>query len=428
MAARLIDGFATTAALADVFSDASVARAMLRFETALAQSQARLGMIPQSAAAAIASLEAIDPEGFAEEARASATAAIPFVKALGERVRQIDGAAETYVHWGATSQDLLDTALVLLLREARPLLAGDQARLAAGLRDLSERHAGTAMLARTLLQPALPTTFGYKAAGWFGAAERSWRGVSRGFDEALQLQFGGAAGTLAACGERGPELAAALARELELRLPPAPWHTHRDRLATLVTQCGIYAGSLAKIARDIALLMQPEIAEVSETGGGSTAMPNKRNPAGSVVALAAAARVPGLVAAFLSAMPQEHERAAGGWQSEWPTVAGVIQAAGSAAAALADTVEGLTVDAARMRSNLEAMHGSVFAEKAVMLLAPRKGRAAAQRLVTDAIRGPGLREGLAQHLDAEQVDKLDRVEDYLGAAEVFRRRLLEDPE
>jgi 3-carboxy-cis,cis-muconate cycloisomerase len=428
MAARLIDGFATTAALAECFSDAAVARAMLRFETALAQTQTHLGIIPASAAAAIARVEAIEPEGFAEEARASATVAVPFVRALGERVRQIDGAAETYVHWGATSQDLLDTTLVLLLGEARPLLARDHARLASALRELSERHAGTPMLARTLLQPALPTTFGYKAAGWFGAAERSWRGVSRGFGEALQLQFGGAAGTLAAYGDRGPELAAALASELELRLPPAPWHTHRDRLATLVTQCGIYAGSLAKIARDIALLMQPEIAEVAEAGGGSTAMPNKRNPAGSVVALAAAARVPGLVATFLSAMPQEHERAAGGWQSEWPTVAGVIQAAGSAAAALAGAVEGLTVDAARMRSNLEAMRGAVFAEKAVMLLAPREGRAAAQRQVAEAIRGPGLRDGLARHLDAEDLAHLDRAEDYLGAAEVFRRRLLEDPE
>src|SRR5215471_10176189 len=165
------------------------------------------------------------------------------------------------------------------------------------------------MLARTLLQPAPPITFGHKAAGWYGSVHRGWRRLSQAFDDALQLQFGGATGTLAAYGDRGLELAAELGKQLGLCIPDAPWHAHRDRLAGLVVRCGVYPGSLAKIARDIVLLMQPEIGEVSERGGGSSAMPNKRNPSGSVVMLAAAARVPGLVAAFLSATPQEHERA-----------------------------------------------------------------------------------------------------------------------
>jgi 3-carboxy-cis,cis-muconate cycloisomerase len=427
MPSRLIDSFATTSALADAFSDSAVLDAMLHFEAALAQAQARMGMIPQSAADAIAKADPPDSASLAEEARRSATLAIPFVAALTERVRGIDSDAAGFVHWGATSQDLLDTALVLLLREARQILIRDHARLERKLRGLSEQHAGTVMLARTLLQSATPSTFGYKVAAWFGALHRSWRGLAQAFDEALQLQFGGAGGTLAAYGTRGPELGVQLAATLDLSLPEAPWHTHRDRLARLIASCGIYAGSLAKIARDIALLMQTEIGEVSEPGGRSSAMPNKRNPSGSVVAMAAAARLPGLVAAFLAAMPQEHERAAGGWQSEWPTVADAVQSTGSALAAVADTIDGLTVDSARMRANIEATEGAVFAEKAVMLLAPRIGRAAAQSLVAGAIARKNLRDALGQHLTAEQIQTIDCPEDYLGAAETFRRRLLEDP-
>jgi 3-carboxy-cis,cis-muconate cycloisomerase len=428
MASRLIDNFATTDALADVFSDAAVLDAMLRFEIALARAQARLGIIPQHAADAIAKSGLPDTGGLAAEARRSATLAIPFVKSLTARIAQTDPDAARFVHWGATSQDVLDTALVLLLRRARPVLEQDHTRLERALRALSDQHAGTVMLARTVLQPAPPTTFGYKVAGWFGAVHRSWRRLSEAFDEALQLQFGGATGTLAAHGARGPELAAELAGELELPLPDAPWHAHRDRLASLIAHCGIYAGTLAKIARDITLLMQPEIGEVSERGGGSSAMPNKRNPAGSVVALAAAARVPGLVAAFIAALPQEHERAAGGWQAEWPIVAETIQATGSALNSVAGTVDGLTIDSGRMRANLEATHGSVFAEKAAMLLASRFGRTRAQSLVAEAMRGNTLREGLAHLLTPEQLASIDSPEDYLGAAETFRRRLLGEPE
>jgi 3-carboxy-cis,cis-muconate cycloisomerase len=426
MPAPLIESFATTGALAERFTDAAVLGAMLRFGRALAKAQARLGMIPQSAADSIAQAERIDADSLAEEARRSASLAIPFIGALTEAVRQIDPAAAGFVHSGATSQDVLDTALVLLLHDARQVLERDHARLEAALRALSERNAATVMLARTLLQPALPTTFGYKAAGWYGEAHRSWRSLSGAFDDALVLQFGGAAGTLAAYGKRGLELAAELAKELDLPVPAAPWHAHRDRLASLIAHCGIYAGSLAKIARDLSLLMQPEIGEVSGQSGGSSAMPHKRNPAGPVVALAAAARLPGLVAAFLAAMPQEHERAAGGWQSEWPTVADAIQATGSALAAVADTIDSVTVHPGRMRANIEATAGAIFAEKAVMLLAPQMGRAAAQARVAEALESETLREGLAHLLTAEQLETIDRPEDYLGAAEEFRLRLLEE--
>jgi 3-carboxy-cis,cis-muconate cycloisomerase len=428
MPSRLIDSFASTAALTNVFSDGAVLGAMLRFESSLARAQARLGMIPPSAAGAIAKIDGLESDSLAEDARHSATLVIPFVKALTERVGRIDSTAAKFVHWGATSQDVLDTALVLLLRDARKILAADHSRLERSLRALSDQHAGTVMLARTVLQPAAPTTFGYKAAGWFGGVARSWRGLSRAFDEALQLQFGGAAGTLAAYRSRGPELAAALGKELDLPMPAAPWHSHRDRLAALVAHCGIYSGCLAKIAHDISLLMQAEVGEISEAGGGSSAMPQKRNPAGSVVALAAAAMVPGLVASYLGAMPQEHERAAGGWQAEWPLVSGVVQATGSALAAVADTIGGLTVHTDRMRSNIEATRGSVFAEKAAMLLIPRFGRSRAQELVAEALAGPDLREGLASLLTAEQLQTIDSPGDYLGAAETFRQALLKDSE
>jgi len=419
MSSRMIDGFGTTALHAELFSDEAVIGAMLRFEAALADSQARLGMIPRSAADAIAQVDGLDASGLAEDARESASLAIPFVKALTAR-------AGGYVHWGATSQDLLDTALVLLLRDARAVLSRDHARLADSLRALSEQHARTVMLARTVLQPAPPITFGYKAAGWFGGVQRSWRRLSQAFDEVLQLQFGGAAGTLASYGKRGPELAVELARALELPVPSTPSHSHRDRLAFLITQCGVYSGAVAKIARDVALLMQTEIGEVSERGGGSSAMPNKRNPAGCVVTLAAAAQVPGLVASFLSAMVQEQERAAGGWQAEWPIVARTVQATGSALAAIATTIEGLTVNADRMRANLDATHGAVFAEKAAMLLAPKIGRAEAGGRSAEALQDKMLREAMAGHLTAEQLQNIDRPEDYLGAAETFRLRLLNE--
>lgn len=412
---RLIDGFSTTGPLADIFSDGEILKAMLRFETALARAQARLGMIPSSAAEAIARVDRIEAAALAEEARASASLAIPFVKALRERV---DPDAARFVHWGATSQDLLDTALVMLLRDAQQILASDHEKLARSLRALSDRHAGSVMLARTLLQPAPPITFGYKCAAWFGAIERSWKDLSRAFTQALQLQFGGASGTLASYGDRGPDLARELAKELQIAEPTAPWHAHRDRLAALVAHCGIYAGSLAKIARDVALLMQHEIGELSEPGGESSSMPNKRNPAGCVVALAAAARVPALVSTFLSTMVQEHERAAGGWQSEWPTIAGAVQATGSTLVAVAGTIEHLKVNPARMRANIEATHGAVFAEKGAMLLGSRAR-------VAEALKEKTLREGLSGELTAEQLEKIDRPEEYLGAAELFRRRLLE---
>jgi len=441
MASRLLSSLGTTEELAGVFSDASVLEALLRFESALAQAQQTLGLIPAAAAEAISRAAAtaadFDAEAIARDARASATFAIPFVKALCARVAAIDVVAARFVHWGATSQDAVDTAMSLLLERACTILARDHGRLDESLRALSDGHAATVMLGRTVLQPAPPITFGYKVAGWRGGVHRSWRRLRIAFNEAATLEFGGSVGTLAAYGAKGSALREALGKELNLPVADAPWHTQRDRLAALVSDCGIYTAALAKIARDVSLLMQQEVGEVAEAGGGSSAMPHKRNPAGSVVALAAATRMPGMVAAFLAGTVQEHERSAGGWQAEWPTVAAVVETTGSALAAVADVIVGLTVYPERMRANLEATRGVIYAEKARMLVQPSLDRAATERLLMEAAQeaaetGRSFREVLRAHreitslLTAGQIDRIDDPEDYLGVAEEFRRKLLED--
>jgi 3-carboxy-cis,cis-muconate cycloisomerase len=443
MAARLIDSLGTTDELADLFSDRAVLAALLAFEAALARAQARLGMIPNSAAEAITRVAnaddadaRFDAAAIARQARDSATIGVPLVNALTARVRELDETSACFVHWGATSQDLVDTAMALLLRRAEEILARDHARLQHLLRELSERHSGTLMLARTLLQPAAPTTFGYKVAGWYGATNRAWKKLRESFHEAIALQFGGAAGTLAAYGSDGPALAVEFARELELS-PAVPCHTHRDRLAALAAHCGIYTASLGKIGRDIALLMQYEVGELAEAGGRSSAMPHKRNPAGCAIALAAATRVPGLVSSFLTAMVQEHERAVGGWQAEWQVQSDLLQTTGSALAAMLAVVEGLTVYPDRMRANLDNTYGVVLTEKAAMWIAVKVGREQARALLDDAARQAVAAQrplqdilrawpGISAVLTPEQIDSLGRPEDYLGAAEEFRKQLLQE--
>jgi 3-carboxy-cis,cis-muconate cycloisomerase len=437
MSQRLLESLTTTEPLAEVFSDGAFLDAMLRFERALARAEARNGIITSSAADAIARAaapEAFDPASIARDATRSGTVTIPLVQRLIERVSAIDPAAATYVHWGATSQDVTDTALVLCLQRAHAILVANHERLTMALHRLSEQYASAPMLGRTLMQPAPPTTFGLKAAGWFGAVSRSGEQMASAFKAACVLQFGGASGTLAALGSHGRKVSDDLARELGLPNPEAPWHAHRDRFATLVTSCGIYTGTLGKIARDITLLMQQEVAEAAEPGGGSSTMPHKRNPAGCAIALAAATRVPGLVAAFLAGMPQEHERGVGGHHAEAATTADIVQGTGAALAAVAGAIEGLRVDPARMLHNIAA-NSEVFAERAMMLLAPVLGRETAKRVIAQALetaRRDGRRfvdvlsedESVTSVIDLAQLSTLDRPDEYLGSAEEFRRRLI----
>jgi 3-carboxy-cis,cis-muconate cycloisomerase len=449
MSVRLIEGLATTGPIAELFSDLSVLQAMLDFEAALARAEAHEGIIPPSAADAIAAAakaDRFDATALAELAHATlraGTPGIPLVKILTERVRAGNPAAAGFVHWGATSQDVADTALVLLLKRAQSMLEPDLARVEDALRSLAKQHQGTVMLSRTLLQPGPPITFGLKAAGWLGAVHRTHRRLTVSFADALIVQFGGASGTLAALGQHGFAVGKALAKELGLKYPEAPWHTHRDRLAALLCDCGVLTGALGKIAHDITLLMQGEVAEAAEPiapgRGGSSTMPHKRNPIGCSLTLAAAHRVPGLVATFLSTMVQEHERGAGNWQAEWPTVAAIIQATGLAVAAMAEVLEGLTVDPAQMRANIDATHGVIFAERAMMLLAPALGRDVAHKLLEEALRQStaegrrlvnvlGEMPEVTRLLDRATLEKLDVPQEYLGSADTFRIRLLSSVE
>jgi 3-carboxy-cis,cis-muconate cycloisomerase len=329
--------------------------------------------------------------------------------------------------------------LVLLLKRPQAIFESDLLRLECALHLLAEKHKNTVMLGRTLMQPAPPITFGLKAAGWLGAVRRSRKHLQGSFKEALVVQFGGASGTLASLGGHGMDVGSVLAEELELDLPDAPWHTHRDRLAVLVCSCGILTGSLGKVARDISLLAQAEVAEASESEGqgrgGSSTMPHKRNPTGCSLALGSAQRVPSLVATFLSSMVQEHERAVGGWHAEWPTLAAVMQATGLAIASMVEVAEGLKVEEARMRANIDATHGAVFAERAMMLLARKIDRDVAHKLMKEATQqsiaqGRTLVDVLSempvavQHIGLEAIHDLEVPEQYLGVAEQFRNNLL----
>jgi 3-carboxy-cis,cis-muconate cycloisomerase len=440
MSGRLIESLATTPALAIVFSDESILRAMLEFETALARAEAQCGVIPKEAADTIT--EAARPSDFDFSALAEATfragtPAIPLVKILTEQVRKTDADAARFVHWGATSQDVADTAMSLLLKRAEPILSADLSRLEAGLAGLTERYKDSVMLGRTLLQPAPPVTFGLKAAGWLASVRRGRRRLQKAFRAAAVLQFGGASGTLASLGDRGTLVAEALSADLGFGNPPAaPWHTQRDQLATLICNCGVLTGSLGKMARDISLLMQNEVGEAAEQEGegrgGSSTMPNKRNPTACSLTLAAAHRVPGLVASFLSAMLQEHERGVGGWQAEWPVVATVVQSTGVAISSMAEVAEGLSVDAQKMRLNIENTNGAIFAERAMMMLGAKMGRDVAHNTLRAAVKKSAEEKRnlsvvlaeipeVAARLSPAELEQLETPERYLGSAETFRR-------
>jgi len=408
---RLTDPMFGSPAVLEIFSDTGTVRRMLDAEAALARAEAHCGVIPAQAAAVIteicANAAVIDPGALAQSAVAAGNLAIPFVKQLTAAVTQRDAEAGRYVHWGATSQDIIDTAAVLQLADAlREIDAGLQ-RLGDGCAALAADHRATPMVARTWLQHALPTTFGLKAAGWLDALRRDLARTRHAGAQARVLQFGGAAGTLASLGEQAPDVAAQFARALRLDLPALPWHAHRDRLVEVATALGTLTGTLGKMARDLSLMMQTEVAEVAEPSGpgrgGSSTMPHKRNPVGCAAVLTAAVRVPPLVATMLAGMVQEHERALGGWQAEWDTLPQIVALAAGALRQMGDVVAGLQVDAARMRANLDLTHGLILGEAAMLALGGRIGRLEAHHVVERASRravseGVTLREALARTL------------------------------
>ena len=432
----------SSAAMRAVCDDVACLQNMLDFEAALARAEAAVGVIPDSAIAAIAGAcraESFDLAGLADAATRSGNLAIPMVKALTANVAKIDAEASRYVHWGTTSQDVIDTATMLGLRAAIAALLGDLDRAVAGFAKLARAHRDTAMVARTWLQHALPMPFGLKLAEYAAALHRSRARLKRLPLETLALQFGGAAGTLAALGDKGPRVAELLARELGLPLPDAPWHAHRDRLAEAASAFAILTGTCGKIARDIQLLMQTDVAEAFEPSGegrgGSSAMPHKRNPVAAATALAAATMAPNLAATMFAAQVGDHERSAGPWHAEWPTLPMLLLVTSGALAAIVDIAEGLEVDAARMRVNLDATHGLVMAEAVTMALAEKIGKSEAHHLIEaaskQALAGKThLRDVLTAdpkvtaHLDARGIAGLFEPMAYQGASQALIDRLL----
>jgi 3-carboxy-cis,cis-muconate cycloisomerase len=419
----------------EAVSDRAWIAAMLEFETALAAAEAQAGVIPNEAAAAITAAcdaERFDPEALGRAARAPGNPAVPLVRALTEAVE--DDAAR-FVHWGATSQDVMDTASTLIARRALALIADEMDAVAVACAGLADRHRGTPMAGRTLLQQALPTTFGLKAAGWLVAVLDAQRRLAA---IPLTAELGGAAGTLASLGSEGLRVLSLLAERLELEEPAVPWHTARARVAELGAALALAAGALEKIAHDVTLMAQTEVAEVVEPAdgrGGSSTLPQKRNPVGSVLAIACARRVRGEASILLAAMAQEHERAAGAWHAEWEALVGALAHTGGAAAAVRGVLEGLEVSPERMRENLELTGGLVLAESVSVALGERIGRSEAHAIVEAASRraATGGRPFREELLDEEAIrsrlsrDELDRaldVDGYLGEADALVERAL----
>jgi len=375
-------------ALTALFSDAQAVQGMLDFEAALARAEAACGVIPPEAVAAIeraCDVRTIDMTALAEAAASAGNLAIPLVKQLTAQVKQNDPDAARYVHWGATSQDVIDSGFVLQLRKV--LLKTDEmlANLLAALAEQTTLHRETVMPGRTWMQHALPVTFGLKLAGTLDALLRWQSRLHEIAPRALTLQFGGAAGTLASLNEHGPAVAKALTQELNLTLADTPWHSQRDRLLEIGHWYAGVCGTLGKFASDFSLLMQTEVAEVSEPTapgrGGSSAMPHKRNPVGCAAILTAAQRTPGLMATLYAGQIQQHERALGGWQAEWEVLPELITLAGGVIAQSEQLVRGMQVDAAKMRADLDITHGLIMAESVTLALAKFIGKQDAHHLI-----------------------------------------------
>jgi len=400
-----------------LFELPAVAQAMLDFEAALAAAEAEVGLIPAEAAARIAGCcraELLDLDALMRDSRRAGSLAIPLVKQLTAAVAAFDPAAAQVVHWGSTSQDAIDSAMVLVTRRALALIDRDLGRLIGALLALHARYGDAPMAGRTLLQPASVIAFGFKVTNWLAPLLRCRARLHAAGSAALQLQFGGAVGTLATLGDAGPAIARALAERLQLPAPQGAWHTQRDAWVSLGCELGVLTGAVGKIALDFALMAQFELGEVAEPAGagrgGSSAMPHKRNPVSCMAARAAALRAPGHVAALLAGMAQEHERALGGWQAElaeWPAL---IACTHAAVGAMGEACAGLQVFPERMAANIEALHGLLRAEAASMRLAQVLGKP----------RAAALLETLSQRTLAERRPLRDLLVEAVAASDELR--------
>jgi 3-carboxy-cis,cis-muconate cycloisomerase len=440
----LLPPLVSSAAMRAILDDRARLQRMLDFEAALTRAEAAVGAVPASVAdpiAAACKAEHYDLAALGAAAAAAGNLVTPLVKALTAEVAKTDAQAASWVHWGACGQDVMDTVLVLELRAGIDALVSDLNRAIEAFTALAGRQRRTASVARTALRHALPLPFGLKVAGYAAALGRSRERLRRLRKDALVLQFGGAGGTLAALGDQGLDVTDRLTALLDLPAPEAPWHSHRDRLAEVASAFGILAGTCGKIGRDIALLMQNEVAEVfappaAPAGDGAAAAPARLAPAAAAaMAVAAAMIAPQLVATILACAVQEHERAVGGWQAEWVTFPALALVTSGALGAVADLAQGIEVDPDRMRANVDITQGLIMAEAITLALAGKISRPEADKLIEEASRKAVAEKRSLQnvllddprvtaHLPGPVLGRLFEPMSHQGAAQTFVDRLV----
>ncbi len=424
--------------ISSALSDVAFVRALVQVETALARAQARVGVIPPSAAEQIAKVQ-VGPIDIVALTKGAVRSGFPIIALVQELRKQVDAEAAPFVHWGATTQDVMDTAFVLQLRATIKLMGERIRQIARNLSALADQHRATVLAGRTHSQQALPITFGLKVVGWLAPLIRHGERLAEIERRLLVVQFGGAAGTLAALGDKGLAVAEELAIELGLRAPAMPWHAQRDGLIEFAGWLSLVTGSLGKMAQDIILMAQTEVGEAGESGeagrGASSTMPQKSNPITSELIVAAARTNASLLSALHNAQIQEHERATHGWQVEWLTLPQMVTLAGGALMHASYLAKHLQVDAAAMRSNITRANGVVLAEAAVFTLAKAMPRAQAEELVKKAC---GVAVGESRPLidvvkdlagDSIQAGAVDwqalaKPENYLGETEKIIDRVL----
>ncbi|WP_019458796.1 3-carboxy-cis,cis-muconate cycloisomerase [Acinetobacter sp. GG2] len=408
----------------DIFSDSSLIKYMIEVEVALAQAQAQVGVIPQNAANTITQVaeQAIEKFDFSALAVATGLAgniAIPFVKQLTAIVKDVDEDASRYVHWGATSQDILDTACILQCRDALNIVEAQLQHCYATALQQAKQYRYQVMIGRTWLQQALPITLGHKLARWASAFKRDLDRINAMKSRVFTAQLGGAVGSLASLQDQGSSVVSAFAKKLNLTVPTSTWHGERDRIVEIASVLGMIVGNTGKMARDWSLMMQTEIAELFEPTakgrGGSSTMPHKRNPVAAASVLAAANRVPALMSSIYQSMVQEHERSLGAWHAEWLAVPEIFQLCAGALSRTGEVLQGFEVNTEHMQQNLECTKGLIMAEAVMMALAPKIGRLNAHHVVEAACK---IAVAQKQHL-SEVVSQLDEVKEHFSQTEIL---------
>ena len=419
----------------EIFSDSALLKYMIQAEVALAKAQAQVGVIPESAATIIAhiaetqAIQGIDFENLAIATALAGNIAIPFVKQFTAAVKVVDEDASRYVHWGATSQDILDTACILQARDALAVVELQLQHAYAASLELAEKYRTQVMIGRTWLQQALPITFGYKAARWASSFNRDLERLEQMKVRVLTVQLGGAVGSLASLLDQGSKVVDAYAAQLNLSVPTCTWHGERDRIVELASFLAMVVGNTGKIARDWSLMMQTEIAEVFEPSlkgrGGSSTMPHKRNPVAAATVLAAANRVPALMSSIYQSMVQEHERSLGSWHAEWLALPEIFQLCAGALERTVEVLQGLEINSENMQHNIECSHGLIMAEAVMMALAPKMGRLNAHYLVEKACQQAVAKQShlrdivssfveVKQYFSADELTLIFKPESYLG--------------